>query len=93
MFMKMNPNDKEISIHMLAKEMEEGGFTGQGMKNPEQAHSYIMMAADNPNVEAELPEPGLKFWKACLFHYRVWQARKRRGLPIPEPSSDQDAPM
>ena len=91
--MKMSPNDKEISIHELAKEMEAAGFTGQGMKNPEQAYSYIMMAADNPNVEAELPEPGLKFWKACLFQYRVWQARKKRGLPIPDAPSDQEAPF
>ena len=37
--MKMSPNDKEISIHELAKEMEAAGFTGQGMKNPEHVPS------------------------------------------------------
>jgi len=72
----------DFNVHELAKEMESVGFTGQGMRNPEQAHSYIMLAADNPNIAAELPEAGIGFWKACRFQYRIWQSRKKRGLPI-----------
>jgi len=89
--MKMSQNGDEISIHELAKQMEAAGFTGQGMRNPEQARNYIMMAADNPNVEAELPESGIKFWKACCFAYGVWKARTKRGLPIQDASPDRDA--
>jgi hypothetical protein len=63
------------------------------MRVPQQAHNYIMMAADNPNVEAELPEPGLKFWKACWMAFSAWKSRKKRGLPIPDAPSDRDAPM
>jgi hypothetical protein len=88
--MKMNQNGKEIHIHELAQQMEADGFTGQGMRTPEQAHGYIMLAADDPDIEAKLPELGLKFWTACYWSYRMWQARKKRGLPIPEPSSGQD---
>lgn len=88
--MKMTANGKEIDIHALAKEMENTGFTGQGMRTPEQAHGYIMLAADNPNVEAELPEGGIRFWKACYYAYRVWQARMKRGLPIPSVPADRD---
>jgi hypothetical protein len=80
----MELNGKKISIHELAKEMEAAGFTGQGMRNPEQARNYIMMAADDPNVEAEVPEAGIKWWRVCHFAYRVWQARTKRGLPIPD---------
>jgi len=91
--MKMNPNGKEIHIHELAQQMEADGFTGQGMRNPEQAHGYIMLAADDPDIEAKLPEPGIAFWKACYWSYRMWQARMKRGLPIAEATSNKDAPM
>jgi len=86
----MEMNGKEINIHELAKEMEAAGFTGQGMRTPEIAHNYIMMAAENPDIETELPEAGFRFWKACRFAFRVWQVRTKRGLPIQNAPLDRD---
>jgi len=67
--------------------MLAAGFAGQGMREQPKAEMYILLAADNPNVESELPEQGLRFWAACDFQYRVWQARQRLGLPMALSSS------
>jgi hypothetical protein len=66
-------------IYKLANEMVNEGFKGQGMNNEENAEDYILMAADNPHVEEELPESGWSFWRACEFAYRRWKARRDRG--------------
>jgi hypothetical protein len=67
-----------IGIHELAKTMLDDGFTGQGMRNS-QAEDYILMAADNPNVERELPESGFKFWQSAAFYFKLFKARKKFG--------------
>ena len=68
-----------LDIHKLANEMVVAGFTGQNMFSPEQAGDYILMAAHNPNIEAELPEKGFAFWRVCAFKFRLWQARRHFG--------------
>jgi len=75
--MKKFPLDG-ISIHELAKTMLSDGFVGQGLLNP-QAEDYILMAADNPNVENELPPSGFKFFQAAYYSYKVFKARKKFG--------------
>ena len=64
-------------IHELAKLMLSEGYTGQGMWHEEKAADFIYMAADNPNVEGELPESGFLFWKAARFRFKLWKARNR----------------
>lgn len=64
------------NIHELAKVMVSEGFIGQGMQN-DQAGVYIFLAADNPDVERELPPNGLKFWKIARANFRLWRARKK----------------
>lgn len=51
------------------------------MRDEEKAADYIYMAADNPNVENELPESGVRFWKAAKHEFAVWRARKKFGVP------------
>ena len=68
-----------FSIHELAKQMLKDDFVGQGMRETEKAEDYIYLAADNPDVEEELPEAGFAFWKAADFQYRIWKARRNRG--------------
>ena len=68
-----------ISIHDLAKTMLNAGFVGQGMRNPQRAEDYIMMAADNPNVENELPESGVRFFESAYFFFKLFKARKKFG--------------
>jgi hypothetical protein len=83
---------KEVSIHELAKEMLDAGYQGQGLRDQERAADYIYLAADNPAVESELPPEGFNFWKAAQFQFRVWQARMRRGVPMPPPVERAPAP-
>ena len=70
-----------IRIHELAKTMLIEGFVGQGMRDEKKAEDYILMAADNPNVEKELPASGFKFFEAAHFFFKVFKARKRFGKP------------
>jgi hypothetical protein len=67
------------SIHELAKTMLADGFVGQGMRDEKKAEDYILMAADNPNVEHELPPTGFKFWQAANFFFKVFKARRNFG--------------
>jgi hypothetical protein len=73
----INMNNLPNSIHELAKLMIAEGFIGQGMRHEEKAADYIYMAADNPEVENELPQSGFYFWDAARFRFKVWKARKR----------------
>jgi hypothetical protein len=75
----MTSDNFKFNIHEKAKEMLRAGFTGQGTRYPDKSETYILLAADNPDVESDLPESGFMFWKACEFQYRIWQARKRRA--------------
>jgi hypothetical protein len=52
-----------MGIHELAKQMVSDGYVGQGLNNEEKAADYIVMAADDPNVEQVLPPSGFGFWK------------------------------
>ena len=72
-----NDGDLPEGIYELANEMIAEGFTGQGMRDEENASDYIYMAADNPDVENELPERGFAFWKSAKFHYRKWRMKNR----------------
>jgi hypothetical protein len=67
------------NIHDLAKRMITDGFTGQGMKEQDKASDYILLAANNPRVEDELPPAGFAFWKAAKFKYDVFIARRNQG--------------
>jgi hypothetical protein len=51
------------------------------MWHEEKAADYILMAADNPEVEGELPESGFNFWKAARFKFKLWKAKKRLNHP------------
>jgi hypothetical protein len=70
-------SDEPDMICTTARKMERDGFTGQNMRDPDRAKSYIRMAADNPRVMDELPESGMAFWKSASFHYRLWKAEKK----------------
>jgi len=69
----------EGNIYKWARKAVEIGFKGQGMREVDKAEDYIIMAADNPNVEDELPESGVAFWKAAVFAMKRWKARKALG--------------
>ena len=70
-------NDLPKDIHALAKLMVAEGFVGQGMQNEEKAGTYICAAADDPDVEAELPPRGFEFWKFARLSFKFWRARKK----------------
>jgi hypothetical protein len=82
MFARINEGNIEMTkIHELAKLMIAEGFTGQGMRN-KKAADYICMAADNPDVENDLPQTGFSFWRFAEFYFRLWKARKKFGDTI-----------
>jgi hypothetical protein len=68
-----------VNIHDLAKCMLSDGFVGQGMQNPETSEDYILLAADDPDVDSKLPEARRSFWQRAYYHYKVFLARKRFG--------------
>jgi hypothetical protein len=70
-------NGVTFSIHELAKQMMDDGYTGEGMNFKIKAFNYILLAADDPNVESELPESGFRFWGAARFQYKLWKARQK----------------
>ena len=78
-----------MGIYDLARQMVAEGYFGQGMDHEEKAKMYIIMAADNPKVEEELPPSGFNFWGACEFRYKVWKTRKRFGQPDHKMSGEQ----
>ena len=67
---------KTVGIHELARKMLADGFFGQGLANPAKAETYILLAADDPNVESTLPPSGFNFWRYAIWHYRVFKARR-----------------
>ena len=69
-------------VHALANDMVSQRFFGEDMDKPENARKYIILAADNPNVEDELPEEGWRFWRAAEFQFRMWKAERRLGLTV-----------
>jgi hypothetical protein len=73
----------EFNIHERAKQMLADGYVGQLLDSPGRAEEYILIAADDPNVESHLPVTGFGFWKVCDYKYRVWKARQRFKRPRP----------
>jgi len=79
---EVHPGDPfRFNIHETAKKMVADGFFGQGMYNPEKSEEYILLAADDPDVESKLPVSGFSFWESCEWSWRVWKARQRFGRP------------
>lgn len=68
----LNQVPERLGIHEWAGRMVAAGYHGQGMKDEDQARIYILMAAEDRNVENELPEAGIRFWKAAIFQFRYW---------------------
>src|SRR5262245_16033125 len=60
-----------FDIHALANQMVKDGWFGGSMLDPGIAEDYILMAAANPNIANELPEAGLRFWRAAKFRYEL----------------------
>jgi hypothetical protein len=67
--------------HILANEMIKVGWFGDSMRDPETVEEYILMAGANPNIVNELPQAGLKFWRAAKFRYEADMARKKFNRP------------
>ena len=76
-----------FDIHALANQMVKDGWFGESMLDPGNAEDYILMAAANANIANELPEAGLRFWRACKFRYELDRARKMFGRPPREDST------
>jgi hypothetical protein len=76
--MPIQVNGKEVGIFELANEMLREGFVGQTMYDRDKSEAYILMAAEDQNVEAKLPPAGFNFWKIAAFQYWVWRRRKLR---------------
>jgi len=70
-----------FDIHALANQMVKDGWFGGSMSDPGIAEDYILMAAANSNIANELPEAGLRFWRAAKFRYELDRARKMFGRP------------
>ena len=73
-----------FDIHALANQMVKDKWFGGSMLDPGIAEDYILMAAANPNIANELPEAGLRFWRAAKFRYELDRARKMFGRPPKE---------
>jgi len=76
-----------FDIHALANQMVKDGWFGGSMSDPGIAEDYILMAAANSNIANELPEAGLRFWRAAKFRYELDRARKKFGRPPREDST------
>jgi len=70
-----------FDIHALANRMVKDGWYGETMRDPATVMDYILLAASNPNIANELPETGLRFWRAAKFRYEADRARKMFGQP------------
>jgi hypothetical protein len=77
----LTPHNLGFDPHVLANEMIKAGWFGDSMWNPETAEEYILMAAANPNIVNELPQAGLRFWKAAKFRHDADRAREKFGRP------------
>lgn len=78
LFIAPSPKPEQLGVHDWARRMVAAGYHGQGMKDEEQARIYILMAAEDRNVEDDLPEAGFRFWKAAIFQFRYWSHRQQR---------------
>jgi hypothetical protein len=70
-------SDDPDMICVMARKCLRDGFSGQNMRDPDRAKSYIKMAADNPRVMDELPDSGMAFWKSASFNYRLWMSEHK----------------
>ena len=70
---------RNARVYDLANLMLDCGYIGETLREQDKAGDYIYMAANNPNVEDELPEAGHAFWRAARFDFERWVARKKRG--------------
>jgi hypothetical protein len=70
-----------FDIYALANQMVKDEWFGGSMADPKIAEDYILMAAANSNIANELPEAGLRFWRAAKFRYELDRARKMFGRP------------
>src|SRR5262245_60397593 len=77
----LTPQNLGFDLHALANEMMANNWYGESMWEPEQAEEYVLMAAANPNIANELPQAGLKFWRAAKFRYEADMARKKFNRP------------
>jgi len=76
-----SPQDiRTLPVHELANLMLDNGYTGESLRVSEKAADYIYMAANNSDVEDELPDAGHAFWRAARFDFERWVARKKRGV-------------
>jgi hypothetical protein len=50
-----------------------------GIREAEKAMNYIAMAATNPDVADELPEDGVRFWRAVIHTFKAFMANKALG--------------
>ena len=77
----LTPQNLGFDPHVLANEMIKVGWFGDSMWEPETAEEYILMAGANPNIAKELPQTGLKIWKAAKFRYEADIARRKFNRP------------
>ena len=67
-------NNLNFDVHALAKAMVADGWFGQPMCNPEKSEDFILAAADDPNIQAKLPEEAASFWKTSPVYVLRRQA-------------------
>ena len=77
-------NNLNFDVHALAKQMVADGWFGQPMSNPEKSEDFILAAADDPEIQAKLPEEAASFWKIARSMYYGDKLRKKFGRP-PKP--------
>lgn len=76
------PHDPyRFDIHEVAKQMVADGYFGQNMLNQQKSETYILLAANDPDVASKLPPRGFAFWETCEFKYREWKARRAFNRP------------
>jgi hypothetical protein len=81
---KYPPND-DLHQHDWANLVIDHGFHNEevleryGIREAHKAMNYIAMAATNPDVAEELPEDGVKFWRAVIHTFKAFMANKALG--------------
>ena len=64
---EIHPRDPyRINIHETAKLMVADGFYGQNMRNPSRCEEYILIAANDPDIERKLPPRGFSFGRRAI---------------------------
>ena len=77
----MKTCDLDFDVHVLAKQMVADGWFGQVMRNPQKSEDFILAAADDPNIQAKLPEEAAWFWRTARSMYHGDKLRKKYGRP------------